>query len=261
MVNRRPLHGTLNSQQPDQPRKKPQRTRPVTRLRSLRHGVAPVGLAILLLGAALWGAYQFVEPAPPDQLTIATGSDQGAYYRFAEQLQQEFAAQGIDLDILTTAGSVENLERLADDGGAQIAFMQSGIAEPAEYPALLGLGSVYFEPLWVFSRKGSKLRYMNDLAGLKVAAGPDGSGTQRVVEQLLAANGLGKQDLQFSTASGGTAADALLDGSIDVAMTIAAANSTLVERLLAADDIELMSFSRARGLRPPLPLVHQPDPA
>ena len=226
-------------------RKTPHKRRPGTALRSVRHGIVPVGLAVLVLAGALWGTYQFVEPAPPDHLSIATGSDEGAYYRFAQRLQQEFATQGIRLNILTTAGSVENLERLGDDGDAQIAFVQSGIADADQHPKLQGLASVYYEPLWVFSRKNRPLGDINDLAGLKVAAGPEGSGTQRVVEQLLEANGLGGKDPTLTGDTGGKAADALLDGSVDVAMTIAAANSAMVERLLASDEARLMSFSRA----------------
>ncbi len=228
-----------------QPPKKAKLTSPFTRLRSVRHGIAPTALAAIVLGAALWGTYQFVEPAPPNRLTIATGSEQGAYYRFAQQMQREFASEGIELDIMTTAGSVENLKKLGDDGGAQIAFVQSGIGSAAEYPRLKGLGSMYFEPLWIFSRKGEALNDINDMAGLRIAVGPRGSGTQQVAEELLSANGLDATDLELSMESGDAAADALLNDRIDAAVTIAAANSTLVERLLESDQVQLMNMSRA----------------
>jgi TRAP-type uncharacterized transport system substrate-binding protein len=49
------------------------------------------GPAILLVAAAFWLAYQFVEPAPPDGLVITTGSTSGAYYAFANRYREELA--------------------------------------------------------------------------------------------------------------------------------------------------------------------------
>ncbi|MCK5921927.1 MAG: hypothetical protein KAG66_13365, partial [Methylococcales bacterium] len=85
------------------------------------------GMAVLS-AAVLWLTYQFVEPAPPDTLTIATGNAEGAYHAFAQQLALEFADEGATLTLRETAGSVENLKLLEEDNDVQIAFLQSGIA-------------------------------------------------------------------------------------------------------------------------------------
>jgi len=37
-----------------------------------------LGPALILIVLAFWYAYQFVDPAPPRQITIATGVAQGA---------------------------------------------------------------------------------------------------------------------------------------------------------------------------------------
>ncbi len=39
--------------------------------------------AIAIAGAALWLAYQFVEPAPPRTVVMSTGSAKGAYHMVA----------------------------------------------------------------------------------------------------------------------------------------------------------------------------------
>ena len=46
------------------------------------------GLFLVLIGFVF--AYQFVEPAPPNKIRIATGSSQNAYYRFGSEYQKIF---------------------------------------------------------------------------------------------------------------------------------------------------------------------------
>ena len=105
------------------------------------------GLFIVLLGVAV--TYQFIEPAPPSKLVLAAGAPGGAYLEFAQEYQTILAEDGVYIEILKTSGSVENLSLLAS-GKVDAALMQSGIAEARKFPDLIGLGSLYFEPLWVF---------------------------------------------------------------------------------------------------------------
>lgn len=69
------------------------------------------GLGLLCVVGATWFTYQFIEPAPPRQLTIATGNADGAYYRFALQLREQLQVHDVTLEILETEGSVDNLQR------------------------------------------------------------------------------------------------------------------------------------------------------
>ena len=140
-----------------------------------------------MLGFAV--TYQFVEPAPPSKLVLAAGSSGGAYLEFAQEYRTLLAEDGVSLEILETSGSVDNLALLAQ-GKVDAALLQSGIADSLEYPALLGLGSLYFEPLWVFLRPGLTLEMLVQLSGKKVVLGLEGSGTRRVVLQLLQDNGI-----------------------------------------------------------------------
>jgi hypothetical protein len=55
-------------------------------------------IAIVLLAAGFWLAYQFVEPAPPTTITISTGSEEGAYYANALKYKSILAEQGITLN-------------------------------------------------------------------------------------------------------------------------------------------------------------------
>jgi len=130
--------------------------------RSLADTLKIYGGAFLLAAAAFFFTYQFVQPAPPSTLSIATGRTDGAYYAFAQQIKSELAKEKIELTILETSGSIENID-LLNSGEAQVAFVQSGVVESADHPALQGLGSLYFEPVWVFVRKGNGVERLNQL--------------------------------------------------------------------------------------------------
>jgi TRAP-type uncharacterized transport system substrate-binding protein len=152
---------------------------------------AILGGAVLLLIAGFWAAAQFVRPAPPDTLTITAGAEGGAYYFFAERYQRILARDGITLTILSSAGSLENLARLTyDDTKAEIGFVQSGIATREDVPNLVSLGSVAYEPLWVFYRTGkTRVTRVSQLLGKKIAIGAEGSGTPKLALEILALNG------------------------------------------------------------------------
>ena len=82
------------------------------------------GAIITIVGFLI--AYQFVAPAPPDHITMATGSAGGAYYAFGKAYSKKLRQYGITLEVKNTAGSVENLQLLEkDDGGADEAAEES----------------------------------------------------------------------------------------------------------------------------------------
>lgn len=201
-------------------------------------------LLLLLIGFVV--AYQFVDPAPPTTLTITAGSKQGAYYAYAEKYRDYLQQRGITLNVLESAGSLENVQRL-EQGKADVAFVQSGIAEPEQQGALLSLGSMYYEPLWLFSRKGLKISSLNALKKRKIAIGAEGSGTRVLALQLLKENGINHSNASFSEIGGSEAADALIAGDIDVLFLVAAATAAVVEKLNRDSSVNLMDFSRAEA--------------
>jgi len=87
---------------------------------------------------------------PDRRVTMAAGGEGSAYYAVAQRYQVLLAEDGVTLDILQTAGSVDNLARL-DTGEAQVALVQGGIPAPEDAP-VTALASVFLEPLLVFHR-------------------------------------------------------------------------------------------------------------
>jgi len=212
--------------------------------RAFRDHLHIFGPAILitLLGFIL--AYQFVDPAPPDHIRIATGEKSGAYYLFARQYQQALAREGIDLQIVTTAGSLENI-RLLQQGQVDIAFVQGGLANASGDDELESLGSFYYEPLWLFHRLNPAPAYLTGLRGRKIAIGRQGSGTRALAGQLLVDNRLADDNATLLPIGGQEAASRLLQGELDAAFFVASPESPLVQRLLLSDQVRLMNFQRA----------------
>lgn len=199
-------------------------------------------VVLVLIGFVI--AYQFIKPAPPSRVMMATGSPNGAYHGYAEQYRAALAAHGIELVLRNTAGSGENLALLRQ-GDVGVAFVQGGSIAPDQQAGLEALGSLYFEPMWLFHRKGLAVERLSALSGLRVAVGAPGSGTRHLVLRLLRDSGLEEDAMQLSPLGGKAAADALAGGDIDALFLVSGAESPLVQQLVAMPGIELASLSRA----------------
>jgi len=209
----------------------------------LRHQLKIYGPAALLVIAAFLVAYQFIEPAPPHRVVMATGGVDGAYHGFAKRYAAFLAREGIELELRPTAGSVENLELLRN-GEVALALVQGGVDDGGDTAGLLSLGSLYYEPVWLFHHRDRTLQRLSDLAGLRVAVGPEGSGTRALVTRLMRDNGVTDASDWFA-AGGQVAADALLTGQVDAAFFVMSAQSELIGHLLRHPALAVMDFARA----------------
>ncbi|WP_419786473.1 TAXI family TRAP transporter solute-binding subunit [Pseudodesulfovibrio sp.] len=211
--------------------------------------VVVYGVAAAILAGALWFAYQYVEPAPPSTVTIAAGGRNGAYYKYATQYAEFFAKQGITLKILETKGAMDNLARMAaPDSEVDVAFMQGGIATPAQYPQLRSLGSLYYEPLWIFYRRGLKVANLNELHKLRVAIGPEGSGTNQIIRRLLDENGVTDENARFVEEDTSKSVPDLIHGRLDVLFVVAGIDSRVIETLSREGTrVRMLSLGRAEA--------------
>ena len=228
-------------------------------LLSLRDLFATAWWIFLIVGVGFVVAYQFVQPAPPKRIVITTGGESGAYYQFAQRYAAILARDGIALEVRASAGSLENLDRLKADE-AQVGFVQGGVMPPKEDPdaeddsGLLSLGSVFYEPVWVFYRGERDLTRLTDLRGKRIAIGQEGSGVRQLAQQLLAANEIPAGD-HLVPLSGLKAAEELQQGRIDAAFIIAAENAPVVQVLLRSPGIKLMSFAQAGAYQRRFPFL------
>ena len=214
---------------------------------SIRDLLATAWPIILITAVGFVVAYQFVQPAPPRHITISTGSESGAYYAYAKRYAQLLAANGITLEVQTSAGSLQNLERLKN-GEADIALIQGGVTEVLaadEESELRSLGSVSYEPVWVFYRSDHRIDKLHHLSGQRIAVGEEGSGFRGLALQLLEANGIAANSRNLVPMAGVSAAEALQHEQIEAAFIVAAQDAPVVQLMLRSPGVRVMSFSQA----------------
>ena len=213
-----------------------------------RFTLAIVG--VIALGFAI--TFIFVEPPPPRSLRIATGAPTGAYAGFATRYATQLARQGIELEIIETAGSVENLALLNDPAApVDLALVQGGLGpdparaglEEADDPPLESLGSLFFEAFWVFVRLPA-VDSLDDLVGARIAVGADGSGTAALASFLLAENGITEATATLVAVGGDAAIEGLTGGTLDAAVFVSSPRAASVRTLLADPSVTLVSFAR-----------------
>jgi TRAP transporter TAXI family solute receptor len=211
---------------------------------TLRDLAGTWGLGAVILAAGFFVAYQFVGPPPPDRIVMATGQDGGAYQFYSGQYAYWLKTQGIELELRTTAGSVENLQ-LLESGEVDVGFVQGGLAGTLPTENVLAIGSLYLEPMWLFVREDFELETISDFAGMRIAIGAEGSGTRAVVTQLFDAYGIDADAVDFNGLSGDELSVAFSANEIDAAFLIGAPESDAVRVLLEQHGIQLRSFERA----------------
>ena len=214
--------------------------------RSLRREIwLTVTLGALLVAAAFAIALRFVQPAPPKHLVMSTGDENSGYQEYGKRYQALLAQDGVSVELRPSRGSLENVGRLMDpDAHVDVGFLQGGTAFAANAPDLVSLGSLYYEPLWVFYR-GAVIDDFPGLRGRRIAVGPEYSGVRALALQLLAVNDVGLPPTELVPIGEGDAARALLDGTVAAAMFVAPADSPSVQQLIEAPGVRLLSLARA----------------
>lgn len=221
-------------------------------LHSLRDLFATAWWIILIVGVGFYVAFQYVEPAPSRTLVFSAGAEGGAYHQFAQRYAEILKREGITVEVRTSAGSLENLQRLNAEE-ADVAFVQGGGVEQQE--RVHTLGSVFYEPVWVFYRSGERdVEQLFELKGKRIAIGGEGSGVRQLALKLLEANEMavdrkGQLLPGILPLGGQAAADALLQGKVDAAFLIAAPESRVVQQLLHAGGIDMINFAEAPAYR------------
>ena len=217
-------------------------------------------LGLLLLVAAYW----VLDPAPPKRVTLATGPERSPYDEFGKRYKAELARYGIEVVLRPTRGSFENRRLLRDaKREADLAFVQGGSSDAErtadederEGPHLVSLGSLFYEPVWVFYRSKSALDQISDLKGRRINVGARGSGTPGLMAKLLAANHLERDDFKRSNLDETPAVVALLGAELDAAVLVSAPESPMVQMLLQTPGIRLLEFPQAEAYARRLPFL------
>ena len=246
-------------------------------LLSARDLLVTAGPFLLIALVALVLAYQVLDPTPPKKVVLATGAAQGAYAEFGKRYATLLAQHGITVQLRETQGAAENLQLLRDPAaGVDLAFVQGGgdgehaSAEEAEAAnaGLVSLGSLFYEPVWLFYREDSAKRLLRrptletlaELAGWKLNIGAPGSGAPNLMRRILEANRIDPASITLLQDPTTPAVVAFLEGRIDAVAFVSAPESLMVQMLLQTPGVQLFdvvqaeAYSRRFGFMSPVVL-------
>ena len=210
-------------------------------------------VAALATAAIAW-LWLYVYPMPPDNLSITTAGADGAYYSQGLRYAQNFAAHGITLNVQTSEGSQENLERLRSTSGpSDLALMQGGFgylgaaAEKRELSRVETLANVNIEAVWIFSVNRT-ITSLDQLNGLKIAVGPEGSGSRRVALKLFEQAKIDLKDTKLSEQLGLESVQALQQGTVDAVFLVSPRESSTMQNLLKIPGVQLGSLLKSAAI-------------
>jgi TRAP-type uncharacterized transport system substrate-binding protein len=216
-------------------------------MQRLGYGRLIGGLAALavVIGVS-WVVVEYLVPSPPSSVTIATGREGTTFDYFGQRYRARFARAGIELNVRSTAGALENFRLLRDaKSNVQIAFTTGGISNRTEAPELRSMGLISNVPFWIFYSSSRLLDSPTQLKGKRIAVGPEGSGARYDADRILSRANIDAKTATLLPLAGDGAVEALNNGTADAALLVGGSNAPSVESLLKNPNVRLMSFSSA----------------
>lgn len=141
--------------------------------------------------AILTAVVAWLDPRPSlrhVKVAMLSGSTTGNYYATVEKIAAETARRHGRVQNLSSAGSVENINRLiagARKCSVHFALVQDGITYPENHQLEVIGRLPRPESLVILGRSVDHIRAASDLKNLRIGIGPDGSGTQHMMRRVL----------------------------------------------------------------------------
>jgi hypothetical protein len=203
-------------------------------------------LAILVLLVA------WIDPRPNlrhVRVDVLSGSPTGNYYATVGRLAQVVSSHKGRIRNVTTAGSVENIQRLIEakqSCDVHFALVQDGLAYPDRHDLELVGRLPRPESLVILGPNADGIRSPADLQGLRLSIGPVGSGTEQLMRSVLAP--LTGLDLKVSTQTFATQLEMLVRGELDLAAMVIDDEAALVTEAVTKRKLQILGLPDAASL-------------
>ena len=179
-----------------------------------------------------------------NNIHLATGGTGGTYFAYGNALK-DVAKQdsNIDMNVQMSAGSAANI-RLIENNIVDMAIVQNdtltdafggkGEFEGNPIKKTKAVAGLYTENYQIVVNKKLQLNSVEDLKGLRVSVGEEGSGVLKNAKNILKAYGLTVNDIDVRYLSFEDAANALKNGEIDAFFVTAATPTKAISELADA---------------------------
>ena len=212
-------------------------------------------LALLLLIAV--ATYWLIDPAPPKKIVVSISKQDGNYQAYASLYGVLLQQDGVTLEMKESEGPLQSMVDLrSQDGGADMAFMPGGVARLESTVGLVSLGSLYYEPLWIFHGSNLHVRTLSSLKGKRIATGRSGSGADILSRTLLDAAGVTEGNSKLLAIGDEEAVDALQHNVVDVIFLSGVPTTPLIQKVAVMGGVELASLSEAEAISRQFNFLH-----
>jgi uncharacterized protein len=211
----------------------------------MRSVFIPAAIASAAVGAFAW--FGLRDGDTVTTLRFSAGSEAGEYYDFANALATvaEQRADGILIEVIPSAGAIENAERLAS-GTADLALIQSDTQAATSVRAI---ASVFPETLHIVARTDSGVETVADMAGKRVALMPLGSGGNAIFARIMAHYGMDEADYTVTHMTPADAMASLQAGQVDVLARVIALGNRPMRDLLRDPGLRLVPLDQAEAIQ------------
>lgn len=207
-------------------------------------------IVTVIVLAAIFSLIVLIPPAPKE-ITLLTGPAGGSDHELGVSLAGYLEEEGLHVNLKTTSGAKQKLRLLASGAENTVAFlpvfMEKTLDDSTDTSRLVSLGSVSYQPMWLFYRNELQIQDIPDLRGYAVALGNEDSVVGHVSRFLLDINNINGQVEPNTLTNVNPAAitRALRDGKIDAAFALGQPSSGNISALLSDEKIAFLSFERA----------------
>lgn len=188
-----------------------------------------------------------------NNIHLATGGTGGTYFAYGNALKNVAKQESdMDMSIQISAGSAANI-RLIENNIVDMAIVQNdtltdavggkGEFEGNPVKKTKAVAGLYTENYQIVVNKKLQIKSVEDLKGLRVSVGEEGSGVLKNAKNILKAYGLTVNDIDVRYLSFDDAAAALKNGEIDAFFVTAATPTKAVSELADANvPIDILSL-------------------
>ncbi|MFC4766802.1 TAXI family TRAP transporter solute-binding subunit [Effusibacillus consociatus] len=208
-------------------------------------------------GTSSTGTKEAQSSKAPDRITIATATTGGVYYPVGNALAKLWTQKNsVQAVAQTSAGGVANLQMMAKKE-AEIAFVESGIADYAvngtemfegkKIENIRGLTSLYPNVVHILVKADSGINSLKDIKDKRIIPGSRGSSSEVNSRKILGAYGLDyvkRKDVKADFMGFNESAEALKNGQVDVVSMTGGMPLASVLDVATSSNVKLLSLDK-----------------
>jgi hypothetical protein len=183
---------------------------------------------------------------PPSTLVIMAGPTGGYFEKTALLLKQQLKDKyKIDVIIKQREDTLNIIKDVNDpNSGIDVGFMAQNIKVNA-YPNVTSLGSIVMQPLFIITRRDSKVTSLSNLKGKRIAVSPPNSGTRLIAEDVLNAYGIDSSNSTFLPLNLTGSYEALIKNEADIGFFLLAAKTPLISKMADNPSLQFLGLADA----------------